>query len=127
VPPTSNAARSIDVGRLTAPQGRTVVEPAVAADADHDRRAAQGHRLLGAGDGDDLHGEVGNIGAEHAARALDRGPHPGFRDRSEVDDTEEFVDVDVLAGKSASEDVVARRHHLDAEALEVGVQVAGRR
>ena len=46
-------------------------------------------------------------------------------ERGDVDNAQQFVDVDVLHRGAAAHDVVAGAHDLDTRAVEVGVQIAG--
>ena len=52
--------------------------------------------------------------------------HHRLGERRGVDDAEQLVDVDRLDREAAADDVVAGAHQLDAGAVQVGVEVAGR-
>ena len=49
--------------------------------------------------------------------------HDRFGQWRWIDDVEEQVDVDMLDGEAAADDVVARLHQLDARTSQVAVQV----
>ena len=69
-------------------------------------------------------------GARHVVASTGRaragsGCTIGCGQRSGVEHLEQLLDVDVLGGQPAAHDVVAGAHHLDADTVQVGVQVAG--
>ena len=63
---------------------------------------------------------------ERIAAGRRRLDHDRLRQRRRIDDAEQLVDVDRLDRQAAAHDVVARAHQLDARAVQVGVEVAGR-